>query len=74
MISNSGAGSRGWGVKTLFMFAILVGMGTIINFFVLPEVSHPSLTAQVRWLISRPKEGHLTNWTSCTRNGFHHGG
>lgn len=39
MISNSGAGSKGWGVRTLFMFAILVATGTVINFFLLPEVS-----------------------------------
>ncbi|WWC69298.1 uncharacterized protein I206_103236 [Kwoniella pini CBS 10737] len=29
--------SRNWGVKTLFMFAILGGIGTVINFFLLPE-------------------------------------
>ncbi|WWD01250.1 hypothetical protein V866_008192 [Kwoniella sp. B9012] len=31
------ATSRNWGVKTLYMFAILGGIGTIINFFLLPE-------------------------------------
>ncbi|WWC89877.1 uncharacterized protein L201_004805 [Kwoniella dendrophila CBS 6074] len=31
------ATSRNWGVKTLFMFAILGGIGTVINFFLLPE-------------------------------------
>ncbi|WRT67706.1 uncharacterized protein IL334_004678 [Kwoniella shivajii] len=31
------ATSRNWGVKTLFMFAILGGFGTVINFFMLPE-------------------------------------
>ncbi|OCF31720.1 hypothetical protein I316_06527 [Kwoniella heveanensis BCC8398] len=31
------ATSRNWGVKTLYMFAILGGTGTVINFFLLPE-------------------------------------
>ncbi|WVW82919.1 hypothetical protein I302_104933 [Kwoniella bestiolae CBS 10118] len=31
------ATSRNWGVKTLYMFAILGGVGTVINFFLLPE-------------------------------------
>ena len=45
MISSSGNGARGWGVKTLFMFAILVAVGTVINYFLLPEVSTPVLCA-----------------------------
>ncbi|WVQ72838.1 hypothetical protein IAR50_002399 [Cryptococcus sp. DSM 104548] len=37
MISTT---SRNWGVKTLFMFAILCGFGTIINYFLLPETKN----------------------------------
>ena len=38
MISKNGAGSGGWGLKTLYMFAILSGVGAIINYFIIPEV------------------------------------
>lgn len=40
MLANSGPGSQGWGLSTLYMFAILIGVGTCINYFMIPEVSY----------------------------------
>ncbi|KAL1407893.1 hypothetical protein Q8F55_007329 [Vanrija albida] len=31
-------GARGWGVKTMSLFACLGGIGLVVNFFILPEV------------------------------------
>lgn len=39
MLANSGPGSQGWGLSTLYMFAILIGVGTCINYWMIPEVS-----------------------------------
>ena len=51
MISKNGSGARGWGLKTLYMFAILSGVGSIINFFIIPEVctsDSVTLTSQTK--------------------------
>lgn len=37
MLSSSGNGAKGWGLKTLFMFAILSALGTVFNYYLLPE-------------------------------------
>ncbi|WOO81685.1 MFS transporter fmqE [Vanrija pseudolonga] len=38
MLASTGKGARGWGVKTMFLFACLGGIGLVVNFFILPEV------------------------------------
>ncbi|WVQ63618.1 uncharacterized protein L199_001771 [Kwoniella botswanensis] len=37
MLGTDGAGARGWGLKTLFMFAILSAVGTVLCYFLVPE-------------------------------------
>lgn len=43
MLANSGPGARGWGTKTLFMFAITQGAATVGNYIFCPEVSYSRL-------------------------------
>ncbi|KAL1410692.1 hypothetical protein Q8F55_001634 [Vanrija albida] len=38
MLAATGKGARNWGVKTMFLFACLGGIGLVVNFFILPEV------------------------------------
>jgi hypothetical protein len=66
MISSSGNGARGWGLKTLYMFAVLVGVGTALNYWLLPEVSF----SVVIMLIPRLKAGPSRNSTKCTTREF----
>ncbi|WVW79665.1 hypothetical protein I302_101634 [Kwoniella bestiolae CBS 10118] len=37
MLGSDGAGARNWGLKTLYMFAILSAVGTVLCFFLVPE-------------------------------------
>ncbi|WRT68794.1 uncharacterized protein IL334_005774 [Kwoniella shivajii] len=37
MLGTDGAGARGWGLKTLYMFAILSAGGTVLCYFLVPE-------------------------------------
>jgi hypothetical protein len=46
MLSDSGTNATGWGVKTLYMFAILTAIGVVLNYIFLPEVG--SITSAVR--------------------------
>lgn len=39
MLATSGAGARGWGAKSIFMFAITMAAATIGNYFLCPEAS-----------------------------------
>lgn len=38
MLATSGPGARNWGQKSLFLFAILSAIGTVVNYFIVPEV------------------------------------
>lgn len=39
MLAAKGSGARNWGVKTMYLFACLGGIGLVVNYFLLPEVS-----------------------------------
>lgn len=68
MISNSGAGSRGWGVKTLFMFAILVACGTTLNFFLLPETKGRTFNEVCSWLYNTHQGAPLLTHDTAGRD------
>ncbi|RSH79596.1 uncharacterized protein EHS24_009246 [Apiotrichum porosum] len=38
MLAAKGSGARNWGVKTMYLFACLGGIGLVVNYFLLPEV------------------------------------
>jgi len=38
MLAKTGPGARNWGVKTMFLYAILGTFGSVINYFYVPEI------------------------------------
>ena len=44
MLGSVGNGARNWGTKTLFLFAVTGALASLINYFILPEVSGVTLT------------------------------
>lgn len=70
MLATSGPGARGWGTKSIFMFAITMATATIGNFFLCPEVSLAHTELQLYANRSfRPRTGLKVNLTRCTSSG-----
>jgi hypothetical protein len=71
MLAVTGPGARNWGTKTLFLFAILLAAGTVINYFLLPEASCFDCPLGTN-SFHRPKAEPLTSLMRCSRQRLPH--
>ena len=59
---------RNWGVKTMFLYAILGTFGSVINYFYVPEVGALVYDSRTRLIRSHRSRGErITRSTRCTR-------